>query len=202
VKDVVLAAYSPTVLDRHRLCAQFDSTLFPVGASIEVQKDTNLRATPGGGVLAVVPKEQILTILDFELRNEPNNDSSNSEVDNDRYYKVNFQGKEGYLYAGNKTDYRSWMVLNTTSTIPSSLAKIGESIKVLNAQGVNLRTTPGGTLLRLIPKSTELQVLEVFIEGANNKIYYKVSYQGQEGYVYTGLLVPTDTTGEWTQVLR
>jgi hypothetical protein len=62
--------------------------------------------------------------------------------------------------------------------------------------------TPGGTLIHLIPNGTQLQVLDVFIEGINNKVYYKVSYQGQVGYVYTGLLLPIDTTGEWTQVLR
>lgn len=193
IKDTALTPYSPATLDRHTLCAQYEPTLYPVSTEIQVQKNTNLRATPGGGIVAVVPKDQVLTILDFELRNAP---------DNDRYYKVNYQGKEGYLYAGMKTDYQSWATQNVSSTLPSSIARVGEFIRVVNAAGINQRSTPGGTLLKLIPKNTQLQVLDVYVEDSNNKVYYRVSYQGQVGYVYTGLLLPTDTTAEWTEVLR
>jgi hypothetical protein len=193
VKDSVMATYNPTVIDRHQICAQYEPTLFSVGSSLVVQKTMNMRATPGGGVVSVVPQYQSLVILDFELRNAPSND---------RYYKVKYQNKEGYLFAGAKTDYQSWATLDTSSQLPSSIARVGEYVKVVNANGINHRTEPGGAMIRLIPKGTQLQVLEVFVESANNKVYYKVSYQGQVGYAYTGLLLPTDTTAEWTQVLR
>ncbi|MBS1970427.1 MAG: SH3 domain-containing protein [Bdellovibrionales bacterium] len=193
VKDTVLASYSPANQDRHALCKSYESTLYPVGTNIEIQKNTNLRASPGGGIVSMVPKDQVVTVLDFELRSAP---------DNERYYKVNYQGKEGYVFGGNKTDYLTWAVVATNSNLPSTLAKAGEYVKVVNSAGVNHRTTPGGTLIRLIPKGTQLQVQEVFIEDSNNKVYYRVTYQGQTGYIYTGLLLPTDTTSEWTEVQR
>jgi hypothetical protein len=193
VKDTVLASYSPVNQDRHALCKSYENTLYAVGTNIEIQKNTNLRSSPGGGIVTVVPKDQVVTILDFELRSAP---------DNDRYYKVNYQGKEGYVFGGNKTDYLTWAVVATNNNLPSTLAKVGEYVKLVNAAGVNHRATPGGTLIRLIPKGTQLQVQEVFVEDSNNKVYYRVTYQGQTGYIYTGLLLPTDTTSEWTEVQR
>jgi len=190
VKDAELKPYQPVTLDRHSLCKSYESTLFAVGSSVEVQRNANLRATPGGGVLAIIPKEQVLTILDFEIRSAP---------ENDRYYKVNYQGKEGYVFGGDKTDYKSWVM---NSYLPSSLAKAGENVKIVNPAGINHRVSAGGTFLRLIPKGTVLKVQEVFIEDSNNKVYFRVTYQGQSGYIYTGLLLPTDTTKEWTQVQR
>lgn len=190
VKDATLATYSPATLDRHSLCKSYESTLYSVGSNIEIQKNVNLRSTPGGGVVGTVPKDQVLTILDFEIRSAP---------ENDRYYKVSYQSKEGYIFAGDKTDYQSWAV---PSNLPTTLARAGEYVKVVNVNGVNQRATPGGTLLRLIPRGVQLQVQEVFVEDSNNKVYYRVTYQGQSGYIYTGLLQPKDTTAEWTEVQR
>jgi hypothetical protein len=161
-----------------------------VGSNIEIQKNLNLRSTPGGGAIGVVPKDAVLSILDFEIRSAP---------ENDRYYKVSYQNKEGYIFAGDKTDYQTWAVI---SNLPASLAHVGEHVKVVNASGVNQRTAPGGALIRLIPKGVILQVQEVFVEDSNNKVYYRVTYQGQTGYIYTGLLLPKDTTAEWTEVQR
>ncbi|WP_413287853.1 hypothetical protein [Bdellovibrio sp. HCB337] len=193
VKDSVLANYAPVTLDRHKVCPQYENTLYAVGTQIEVLKNTNLRATPGGGIVSVIPQNQVLSVLDFELRNAPAND---------RYYKVKFQNKEGYIFAGNKTDYQSWAVVDESNSWPATLARVGETVKIINAAGINQRTAPGGELIRLIPKNTQLQVYDVFVESSNNKVYYKVSYQGQVGYIYTGFILPTDTTAEWTQVLR
>lgn len=193
VKDSVLAAYGAVTLDRHKICAQYEDSLYPVGTQIEILKNTNLRATPGGGVVTVIPQNEVLVILDFEIRNAPAND---------RYYKVKYKNKEGYVFAGNRADYPSWAVVDLSQSRPSSLAKIGESIKVVNAVGVNQRRTPGGLFMRLIPKHTQLQVLDIEIESSNNKVYYKVRYLGDTGYIYTGFILPTDTTSTWTQVLR
>jgi hypothetical protein len=192
VTDAALNTYSPVVLNRHTLCAQYDSTLYAVGTKIEILKNTNLRATPGGGALLVIPANQVLEVKDFELRTAPTNE---------RYYQVTYSSKTGYIYAGTKSDYQSWAVVKTNPTSPGSLAEVGESVKVVSAQGINMRSTPGGTLQKLVPKNTQLKVLEVYVDGSNNKAYYKVNYAGLTGYIYTGLLLPTDTTGEWTTVL-
>lgn len=193
VNDKTLSFYQPVVLDRHALCAQYEPTLYTVGDYIILQKNTNLRATPGGGVLAVVPQHQSLTILDFELRNAP---------ENDRYYKVQFKNQEGYIFAGSKTDYKSWAEWDPSSDWPGTVARVDEYVKIVNAAGINHRATPGGAGIQLIPQGTQLQVLDVHVESSNNKVYYKVRYQGQVGYIYTGFILPTDTTAQWTKVLR
>ncbi len=193
VKDTVLASYSPENQDRHVLCQAYEGTLFSVGTDIEIQKNTYLRSSPGGGVVTVVPRSQAVTVLDFELRSAP---------ENDRYYKVRYQDKEGYVFGGSNADYLTWAVVAMNNNVPGTLAKVGGHVKVVNAVGVNQRMTPGGALIRLIPSGTQLQVQEVFVEGSNNKVYYRITYQGQTGYIYTGLLLPTDTTSEWTAVQR
>lgn len=193
VSAAALAAYAPTTLDRHSLCKTYESTLLPVGMNIETQRNLNFRVSPGGGLIRVIPKGEVFTILDFELRHAP---------ENERYYKIRYQDTEGYIFGGAKTDYDTWVVPETGRNLPASLARVGESVKVVNKVGINHRAAPGGALLALIPPGTQLQVFEVFIEGSNNKAYYRVNYKGQTGYIYTGFLQPTDTTGEWCEVLR
>jgi hypothetical protein len=192
VDAVSLARYAPTNVDRHQLCATYEPTLMGVGTILETRKALNLRSTPGGGLLTQVPAGQRFEIKDFELRNAP---------DNDRYYKVSFAGKEGYLFGGNADDHGDWAVTSTESAY-ATLAKVGERVRIVNPVGINLRASPGGKLLLKIPVRSELQVLAVQVIGSENGVYYKVSYGGSTGFIYSGLLLPTNTTAEWTQVLR
>jgi hypothetical protein len=192
IETAALARYAPTTVDRHRLCAAYDPTLIGVSSTLEIKKTVNLRNSPGGGLLGAIPTGQLLEVLDFEMRNAP---------DNDRYYKVRYNGEEGFVFGGNSEDFASWAISSVDSAI-ATLAKVGERIRIVNPAGINLRTAAGGAFVVNVPVRTELQVLAISIQGSENGVYYKVSYAGRTGYIYSGLLMPANTTGQWTQVLR
>lgn len=193
VTDQALSAFPRTTLDRHATCKAFDSSLINVGKVAEAKTNINLRSTPGGGLLTTMNKGVKAEVLDFEIRNLGVQD---------RYYKVTVAGKTGFVYGGDKTDHANWLVAAAVDTTPSVIARPGEKIQILNAAGINMRTTPGGTLQLNIPKNTQVTVIEFQIKNAVNDVYYKVTYKGKTGYVYSGALLPRDTTSLWTKRIK
>lgn len=66
-----------------------------------------------------------------------------------------------------------------------NLVYIGSNIKL--KKNINLRKTPGGSLLVTIPKESVLQVLDFeFKNYSKEDRYYHVKYKGLEGYFYAG----------------
>ncbi|MFM6928923.1 MAG: SH3 domain-containing protein [Bdellovibrio sp.] len=178
--------------DRHGLCEEYDRQLVAVSSGLKVLKNINMRDTPAGGLVSVIPKGAVLHVRDFEIR----------EVAGDRYYKVIYGGKVGYVYAGSKADASSWAVEASSSLAPkSTLARVSDSIKVINAYGINLRATPGGTQIVNIPKGVTVKVLESLVKGADDKLYYKVTYGKYTGYVHAGVLSPEETLESWATAL-
>lgn len=179
--------------ERHALCQKFDGTLFAVGAYLKTNVNINLRATPGGSLMSTVPSQTTLQITDFELRNAPVND---------RYYQVTYKNQKGYLYAGDLSDHNAWASeTSAPSTLPSTLALAGEKIYINNPAGINMRSAPGGTLLRLIPSKSTHTVLEYKIQGTDNEVYYKIKYGSSTGYIYSGSLLPKNSMTLWTKRL-
>lgn len=187
----ILNNYTPRIWDRHQLCAQYDSTLFKVGDSIKTRKNINIRTAPGSGVLGIIPANSVLSVVDFEVR---------SQSLKERYYKVQYKTWTGYIFGGNKGDYNQWASLNVTTQPVASVAKASQTVKIVSASGINLRATPGGSLLTLVPKGTVTLVEEVVIKNTDNEIYYRVTYNGKTGYIYSGKLLPQDTVKTWTVV--
>jgi hypothetical protein len=192
IEASALTPYAPLLVDRHRLCAAYDPTLFAVGSGLQTRQTLNFRSTPGGGVLGTVPAGRLLQVLDFELRNAPVNE---------RYYKVRIGTVLGYVYGGETQNANNWAVASQGGAI-GPLANAGETVKVVSSMGINLRATLGGTVLLNVPGKTPLKVQEVVAMGSENGVYYKVTYLGKTGYIYSGMLLPAITTAEWTQVLR
>jgi hypothetical protein len=176
-------------LDRQTTCAAYEPTLFPVGSAVKAVANINLRATPGGGLLGFLPSGAAVTVLDFEIRNLGTDD---------RYYQVEVNGQKGWVYGGDKTDYGNWLVAAPTDGVPSVVARAGERVKVVNGAGINLRASAGGSFVLNVPAGTELSVLDYMIQGDNNYVYYQVSFAGKTGYIYSGMLLPQDSTGAWT----
>lgn len=191
VTDAQIAPYKPQTIERHSLCQSFDATLFAVGSNIELVKTINLRATPGGGVLGTVTAGKVLTVTDFEVRDA---------TDKDRYYKVKSGTLEGWLYAGSLTDYKEWAVTSTQTPTSPAMAAVGQSVTIVNASGINLRAAINGKALLPIPKGQTVKVADRVVQGTNNDVYYKVTYAGKTGYIYTGALTPVDTVAKWTRV--
>jgi hypothetical protein len=182
------------VEDRHVLCKTYDPSIFEVGDFIEGQKNVFVRQTPGGGRAGILLRGDVSEVIDFELR-DPS--------ENNRYYKIRMGNLTGFIFSGNKTDHATWMKISTESdSHPSTIARVGDDIKVKNAVGINMRATPEGTFQVNVPVNTRLKVQEMVSRGSFNSIYYKVTYTSKTGYIYAGKLQPTDTTADWVIRVR
>ncbi|MBX7231113.1 MAG: hypothetical protein K1X29_03405 [Bdellovibrionales bacterium] len=193
LKPEVIKGVDLIGLDRHQICVQYEPHLFAVGTKVLLKKSINLRQTPGGGVLAVVPNQTVLEVLDFELRDS---------IKKDRYYQVQYKNKIGFIFGGDREDSSSW--LERSIAIPSEKFFVTPAlsyIEVSNTSGINLRKTPQGEWLVSIPYRTKLQVLDSLVLGGNNSLYYLVRYRGYQGYLYSGRFLPTITVEEWTRGL-
>ncbi len=190
-----LAAQFPKqILDRHSLCKQYSPNLIPVGQSVQTLKNINLRTSVGGGIVAVVPANSVLAVLDFEIRNASLNEY---------YYKVQFKQSTGFLYAGDAKSTNTWVKFVSDAPVPvSSVAAINQNIRVIKEGGINLRGTPGGSILTVVNKNAVVQVENVVIQSSDNEVYYLVSYNGKRGYIYSGKLLPKDTVKTWTNKIN
>lgn len=186
-----LNEYAPKTYDRHALCTQLDASLMKVGESLKILKSLNIRVAPGTGILGVVPSGTVMSVVDFEVRDQDLIE---------RYYKVTYKTWTGYIYAGNKSDNSQWAV-RTAVTVPTlPVARMGQLVKVVASSGINMRSTPGGTLQTLVPKGTVVNVQEAVVRNVDNEVYYRVTYNGRTGYIYSGKLLPQSTVSTWTVV--
>jgi hypothetical protein len=188
------ATYPLAKEDRHALCAKYDPTLIGVGAYLQIQTPINVRATPGGNIIAVTHEREVYEVLDFEIRNRPTND---------RYYQILIGGRRGYIYAGDAVDHNGWAVpAANPSPWPSTVARVGQKIRIVTRSGINMRQAPGGKLILAIAKGSVLTVQGVKMQGDANEVYYQVSYGGHTGYIYSGVLLPKSTVPLWTEIVE
>ncbi len=178
--------------DRNSICQASVDGLISISSEIELQKSINLRRTPAGELATTVPQGSKLKILDFEVT---------STAEQFRYYKLNYEGVEGYVYAGDLSSHPEWAVEVEDMTSGSLLANIGESLEVKAPYGINQRATPNGRYLQRIPVGTQVQVLDRIVRGNANYLYYKVSYNNLTGYIYSGYLTNLESVSYWTSKL-
>ena len=176
--------------DRHACAASYPSKVNRVGNYVKLGKDINLRATPAGSIVTVLPRGKLVQVLDFEVR---------AQDSLDRYYRVAYNGKFGYFYAGDKADHASWAASVAAPAGTHVVPVSGDRIAIQPASGINLRATPGGTLLTTLPRGTVLPVGAWEVRNGSNDIYYRVSYGGRTGYLYAGQLLPNSTQGSWVR---
>lgn len=178
--------------DRHSLCSQVGGKDFlGIGRTGLLQNDINLRATPAGQVLALVPKNSKLQLYDFEFR-EP--------VVLKRYYQVFWNGQWGYVFGGNSSDTRSWITSSDKPDLKAQIAGPGNTIRVTATNGINLRTAIGGTIVTVIPKGQLIKVSSIQVQSDNNEVYYFVTYKNQTGFIYSGRGLPEKTYTQWTEI--
>lgn len=194
VTEAALQGFPKQVLDRHTTCRAFDPSLLKVGVFVEANTAVNLRATPGGALVGLMRDGEVSELLDFEIRNL---------TTRDRYYKVKVGTVTGWAYSGDSGDFSRWIVASSrNSPLPPVIARVGEKLQIVNAAGVNLRATAGGNLLLNVPRGVQVTVLDYLIRGADSDVYYKVTYNGKTGFLYSGTLLPRDTTGSWTKRIQ
>jgi hypothetical protein len=186
-------SYHKNVLDRHDLCVQkIPSHLYRIGEIIKMKTDLNLRATPSGILLLQIPSGNVLQISDFEVRDPK------SLL---RYYEVTYQGKKGYVYAGDITNYQNWVTKeDQLKPLYQFISRPLGKILVKSQNGINLRDKLGGTVLTTIPVNTTLTVNSYEISTNDNVLYYKLTYKNQTGYIYGGRGLPDFSYPQWAEV--
>lgn len=215
----LIAGKSVKTFDRNVLCASVITGFIPLGKNVTVKKAINLRSTASTGtILSVLKTGESFNILGFEVQGWSKQD---------RYYRVKSGALDGYFYAGTKSDHLAWAEATvapaaptptptpkSNSTVPTpsptpaakpipstvGLAKAGQFIRIVNANGINLRTTAGGELIEAIPAQTVLEVQAVSIQGNNSSVYYKVNHLGRTGFLFAGTLEPQNTLGAWSLI--
>ncbi len=181
------------LLDRHELCFRNnDVGIYDMGNTIRLLKDINLRGTPAGNPIGVVPSGAIIQIFDFEVR---------EQMKLKRYYQVYWSGKWGFIYAGDKTDYQSWTQATTLSTTNPLIAMVGQKIKVIHSGGINIRDSIGGNVIATAPIESILPVQQVIGKTDDNELYYQTKFQNKLGYIYSGRSLPEKTFNQWTTVI-
>ena len=181
------------LFDRHDLClSKTDFEISEMGSVLKVGKNINLRATPAGNPLLMIPSGAILQVYDYEVR---------TQTEGNRYYQVQFNGQWGYFYAGNKLDHDQWASITTLKNKELLIANNGQKIKIINNTGINLRDSIGGKVLVNIPKSKLVTVIKAVTQSESNELYYQVTYLGKTGFIYAGRSIPDKTFNQWCSVV-
>lgn len=181
-----------TYLNRHTFCQKYIIALHPVGQTIRVNKSINIRQEPGGVILGVAKASTVFQVLDFSLT---------LASGQKRYYKIRQQSIEGYIYGGSENDYASWTIATDQSPAQQFIFSPGQTIKIAAPNGINLRQTPAGTHVTLVPHDYQTQIIERVIQNVTNRIYYEILFQGEQGYIYGGQIQPQYTLTYWTQLV-
>ena len=178
--------------DRHQICSKLNVGLLPVSTAIKLQKNINIRAVPGGGLLGAASLGSVYQILDFEVRD--NNSFS-------RYYLVKKENVQGYIYAGNQTDYQQWVIKSEEPLEDENVVipTVQDRIKIVAKWGINLRTTPGGELISRVSKNAVEIVKDLKIIGDSNRVYYSIVHNDQSGFIYGGRVLPDMSLSSWAQ---
>lgn len=199
-----------SIHDRHSLCRTLPNSPFGVGDWVRAKVAINLRSEAAGGWIGVISQNEMLEILDFEIRND---------AAQTRYYRVRRAGGatstskgvvEGWIFAGRGVDdtnaaanpYAEYLELLTAPALQGLIPR--GQIRVVVDGGINLRSAPGGEILGVVAQGQTAQIVSRHIVGDDNSIYLQVDVGGNgkaQGYIYVGRLRPSSSIHNWVQVL-
>lgn len=176
--------------DRHIICQSIPG-LYSVGSKIKIQKNINIRETPGGKLLTTTKKGQVFTILDY---------TTDSLGIYNRYYKIRFGNNEGYIFAGTNKDFSSWasQLSLTAESINPILARKGDKIKTL----VDMKLLDSEfNEIGLLSSDSIIEVISHKITGEENSVYYAIQSSGFNATIYAGDLIPENTLQERVELV-
>ncbi|UTA48394.1 hypothetical protein L1F30_02335 [Simiduia sp. 21SJ11W-1] len=175
------------VYDPHNLCADNIAGLAAVGDFISLSQANNLRVTPNGELIKAVPASTQVQVEDIVVYDN---------VSQNRFYQITYQGSTGYIWAGNQSDYSSWTQTIASADVPYSIPVAGDQVSIVK-DAINLRAVPGGTVLGTVPMYAVVPVVDLTVQGTDNLVYLKVTYNGDTGYIYSGQVRPQNTIADW-----
>lgn len=105
-------------LEANQVCSNITS-LIPVLSSIELKKNINVRATAGGDLMGVLKAGQTTQVLASVVTDA---------IKQDRYYKIVFGQKIGFVFAGNKSDANSWALKTDKILANKIFAQTGDYV--------------------------------------------------------------------------
>lgn len=179
--------------NRHELCRAQVPGLQSLASAIATLQPLELRSAPNGMVLgqAAAATYQVLDFMVVGAQQQT------------RLYRiralVNGVLTDGWIDAGTTATQAS-LAVGAAPTEAGAIAYAGDWVKIV--PNLNMRATPGGTLLVAIPANSVVQVKEVFGTASANNLYYRVEYTHidgvlREGWVFAGNLYPASTLGNW-----
>ncbi len=168
----------------------FPSGEVTIGDFILTQANINLRKTPGGERITTVSENSTYQVLDI-YRNE------RTKI---LYYLISSSNGTGYIYTGNENNKSRYTKKSYSNSAKLFIANQDDIIEVSAASGINMRSTPGGSLQLTVPGSERLVVLSRVFRGEDKHVYYRVEYKGEKGFIYSGRLAPTPNVTNWTKV--
>jgi hypothetical protein len=171
--------------DRHLACGVAFSTMARVTQIIRVNGVGQVE--PGLG--ASTPLSGLRQVLDFRI-------SSN--------------GLERYVQVLSETGRRLWVASQQVQLVDGEsvgsiearyapVPRIGSRVRITSQNGINHRSTPGGTWMGRLGLGQEVLVRGVVIRGPENQVHLQVFSGRREGYIYSGRLAPTSTLPRWTK---
>jgi len=94
--------------DREGLCQEAIAGLHLPGQKVQVQQGTSLEKNPLGSVIGILPAGSWVQIIDFQLY---------SAQSQHRYYYVDYQGRQGWIYGGDRYKHDSMLSLPASEQI-------------------------------------------------------------------------------------
>lgn len=181
--------------NRHQLCRGYVPGLQSLGSAVNTLMALPLRSALDGMVLGQAPAGSY-QVLDFAVR---------GITSKQRFYRIrasiNGVLTDGWIDAGHAGNHTS-IAVSAAPLTAGVMAYPGDWVSVV--PNLNLRATPGGSLLTTIPANTVVQVKELFATASANNLYYRVEYTHtdgvtREGWVFAGNLYPSSTLANWTR---
>lgn len=165
------------VYSRHDICKSVPGVV-SVTKKIQVQKNINLRLTPGGKLLSTTKSGSVYQVLDFEVV---------ADASLKRYYKLKHDNSIGWIYAGDISSHADWS--KETTKAPEQPVFAEEGDKVSLKEDLSFYDSQFEKVFTVNQESV-VEVNGHFVKSLNNQLYYQVIIDGVEGYLFVGTLVP------------
>ena len=80
---------------------------------------------------------------------------------------------------------------------PNIPYQVGDIVQVVALYGINFRDLLDGKIITRVPKGAQVRVDQLKIQKEDSEVYVKTNFQGVDGYLYGGHLLPQKTFHQW-----